>query len=63
MRLCLDNGGHYNCRTVSGWNKKNEGKPWEYAIVADKTIYFNSIFRYLIDMRSPLEILIDEAEQ
>jgi hypothetical protein len=48
---------------VSGWNKKNEGKPWEYAIVADKTIYFNSIFRYLIDMRPPLEILIDEAEQ
>lgn len=52
-------GAEY-CRTVSEWNVKNSGKPWEYAIVADRSIQSNSSFRYLIDTRSPLEILIDE---
>lgn len=40
------------CRIVSEWNAKNEGKPWEYAIVADKSIQANSSFKYLIDTRS-----------
>lgn len=52
-------GAEY-CRTVSEWNEKNGGKPWEYAIVADKSIQSNSSFRYLIDTRSPLEIYADE---
>lgn len=52
-------GAEY-CRTVSEWNVKNSGKPWEYAIVADRSIQSNSSFHYLIDTRSPLEILIDE---
>ena len=52
-------GAEYCC-TVSEWNAKNGGKPWEYAIVADRSIQTNSSFRYLIDTRSPLEILIDE---
>ncbi len=52
-------GAEY-CRTVSEWNAKNGGKPWEYAIVADKSIQSNSSFRHLIDTRSPLEILVDE---
>lgn len=53
-------GAEY-CRTVSEWNAKNGGKPWEYAIIADKSIKSNSSFRYLIDTRSPLELLIDKA--
>ncbi|MEA4885059.1 MAG: DEAD/DEAH box helicase family protein [Clostridia bacterium] len=52
-------GSEY-CRTVSEWNANNGGKPWEYAIVADRSIQANSSFRYLIDTRSPLEILLDE---
>lgn len=52
-------GAEY-CRTISEWNIKNSGKPWEYAIIADRSIQSNSSFRYLIDTRSPLEILIDE---
>lgn len=52
-------GAEY-CRTVSEWNAHNGGKPWEYAIIADRSIQSNSSFRYLIDTRSPLEILIDE---
>jgi type III restriction enzyme len=52
-------GAEY-CRTVSEWNAQNDGKPWEYAIVADRSIQSNSSFRHLIDTRSPLEILIDE---
>ncbi|MDR2655933.1 MAG: DEAD/DEAH box helicase family protein [Oscillospiraceae bacterium] len=52
-------GAEY-CRTVSEWNANNGGKPWEYAIVADRSIQPNSSFRYLIDTRSPLEILADE---
>jgi type III restriction enzyme len=51
-------GAEY-CRTVSGWNEENGGKPWEYAIVADKSIQANSSFKYLIDTRTPLEILMD----
>jgi type III restriction enzyme len=54
-------GAEY-CRTVSEWNAKNGGKPWEYAIVADRSIQSNSSFRYLIDTRSPLEILIDGSD-
>jgi type III restriction enzyme len=42
------------CRTVSEWNARNGGKPWEYAIVADSGIQPNSSFKYLIDTRSPL---------
>jgi type III restriction enzyme len=53
-------GAEY-CRTVSEWNAKNGGKLWEYAIIADKSIKSNSSFRYLIDTRSPLELLIDKA--
>jgi type III restriction enzyme len=52
-------GAEY-CRTVSEWNANNGGKPWEYAIVADRSIQSNSSFRYLIDTRSPIEIMIDE---
>jgi len=55
-------GAEY-CRTVSEWNAQNGGKPWEYAIVADSNIQPNSSFRYLIDTRSPLEMLIDERER
>ena len=53
-------GAEY-CRMVSEWNAQNGGKPWEYAIV-DSSIQSNSSFRYLIDTRSPLEVLTDEAE-
>lgn len=53
-------GAEY-CRTVSEWNAINGGKPWEYAIVADSSIQSNASFRYLIDTRSPLEIMIDES--
>ena len=52
-------GAEY-CRIVSEWNVKNGGKPWEYAIVSDKSIHPNSSFMYLIDTRSPLEIYADE---
>jgi len=52
-------GAEY-CRTVSEWNAKNGGKLWEYAIVADRSIQSNSSFLYLIDTRSPIEILVDE---
>jgi type III restriction enzyme len=52
-------GAEY-CRTVSEWNANNDGKPWAYVIVADRSIRSNSSFRYLIDSRSPLEILVDE---
>lgn len=52
-------GAEY-CRTVGEWNANNGGKPWEYAIVADTSIQSNSSFKYLIDTRSPLEILINE---
>lgn len=52
-------GAEY-CRTVSEWNEKNGGKPWKYAIVADRSIQSNSSFKYLIGTRSPLEIMIDK---
>jgi type III restriction enzyme len=47
------------CTTVSGWNEKNDGKPWEYAIVSDRNIHANSSFTYLIDGRTPLEMYFD----
>jgi type III restriction enzyme len=52
-------GAEY-CRTVSEWNANNGGKLWEYAIIADRNIHPQSSFRYLVDTRSPLEILADE---
>jgi type III restriction enzyme len=48
-------GAEY-CRTVSEWNAKNSGKPWEYAILADRSIQPNSSFLYLIDTSSKLDI-------
>ncbi|MFP3153386.1 DEAD/DEAH box helicase family protein [Lachnospiraceae bacterium ZAX-1] len=48
------------CRIVGEWNVQNGGKPWDYAIVADRSIHSQSSFRYLIDTRSPLEIFMDE---
>jgi type III restriction enzyme len=51
------------CRTVSTWNAENGGKPWEYAIVADKNIHSNSTLKFLIDTRSPLEVMMDEQNQ
>ena len=51
------------CRTVSARNAENGGKPWEYAIVADKNIHSNSTLKFLIDTRSPLEIMMDEQNQ
>ena len=48
------------CCKVSEWNAHNGGKPWEYAIVADSSIQTNSSFHYLINTRSPLEMLMGE---
>jgi len=41
-------GAEY-CRTVSDWNARNGGKPWEYAIIADDNIRPQSSFQHLAD--------------
>ena len=48
------------CRMVSEWNEINNGKLWEYAIVADSNIKLNSSFKYLVDTCSPIAIFADD---
>ncbi|MDF2902474.1 MAG: hypothetical protein K0S25_112 [Bacillus sp. (in: firmicutes)] len=45
------------CRAVSEWNTKNDGKPWEYAVVSHDGVRLQSSFAYLMKNRVPTEQL------
>lgn len=45
------------CRAVSEWNTKNDGKPWEYAVVSHDEVRLQSSFAYLMKNRVPMEQL------
>ena len=46
--------GQKYCKTASGWNAQNNGKPWEYALIADTEIHLQSSFEHLVHSRSLL---------
>lgn len=40
------------CRAVTGWNKENGGKPWEYAMLPHDEVRLQSSFIYLMKNRA-----------
>jgi len=55
--------GFEYCQTASEWTATHGGKAWEYALIPAGAIRLNSSFKYLIDTRSPLEIMFEDIKK